>query len=91
MVPLPGDLDRLGDELDASLRRALARRRARRRVLQRSLAAAAAGALALATFAPTPLSTSERGGSSGAVRTLVTDAATLGTTTARPAAALPPF
>jgi len=95
MAELPPDLTRLGDALDASLRRALERRRARLRVLQRSVVAAAAGALALAAFAPAPLSTAEREQTASLVgdevRTLVTDAATLEATSPRPASALPPF
>jgi hypothetical protein len=55
MVPIPPDLSRLGDELQAAAARAAAERRNRRRRLGRALTSAAAGLLTVVVLAPAAL------------------------------------
>jgi hypothetical protein len=55
MVPLPPDLDRVGDELVGAAARALAARRRRRRLIGRLVATAVAGVLSAAWLVPATL------------------------------------
>jgi hypothetical protein len=73
--PLPPELARLGEQLQAATARAVARRRSQARLRRRAALVAAVGALALAGILPAVIGTSQTGRSLTAVSTTVSSTA----------------